>query len=62
MEILLLIATLVLIVLFFAAIFAVLTRTTRKTRGGVEAPPRSQKRGSPPFEGVARDRHRDPAA
>jgi hypothetical protein len=62
MEILLLVGTLALVALFAVGIWTVLTRTTRATRGGVEAPPGSQRRGPPPFEGIKRDRERDSPA
>jgi hypothetical protein len=43
-----------LIVVIGGGIFGVFTRTTRRTRGGVEAPRGSQHRGDPPFEGIER--------
>lgn len=62
MEILLLFGTLALVVLFAVGIWTVLTRTIRATRGGVEAPPGTQRPGPPPFEGLRRERDRDSAA
>ena len=47
-------ATVVLIVVLFAAIWAIFLRGSKRSRGGVEPPPGSQRRGNPPFEGVRR--------
>jgi hypothetical protein len=50
----LIIGTVVLVILLAAAIFFVFTRTTRRSRGGVEHPPNDGRRGRPPFESVER--------
>ena len=43
-----------LIVVIGGSIFTYFHRSTRTTRGGVEPPRGSQRRGEPPFEGIHR--------
>jgi len=50
----LIVGTIVGVVVALALIWLVFTRVTRRTRGGVEAPEGSQKRGNPPVEGIER--------
>ena len=52
----LIIGAIVLVVLVAAVLFAILTRTTRASRGGVRAPDGDRRRGDPPLEGIERDR------
>lgn len=59
----LIVGTILGIIAAFAILWTIFTRASRRTRGGVEPPPRSQKAGNPPFEGIARDAPEgDPAA
>ena len=46
--------TLVVIALFAVTIFAILSKTTAASRGGVEHPPDDKRRGDPPFESIER--------
>jgi hypothetical protein len=50
----LIIGTLVGVILAVAIIFLVFTRTTRRSRGGVEPPAGERRRGNPPLEGIER--------
>ena len=43
------------LVTVFAVVLSVFHFGARTTRGGVEPPPESRRRGAPPFEGVERD-------
>ena len=52
---LLIAGAIVLVLLLLAGVFFFFTRSSRATRGGVEEPPGTRKRGAPPFEGVERD-------
>jgi hypothetical protein len=50
----LIIGTIVGVIVAIALIWLVFTRVTRRSRGGVEAPEGSQRRGNPPLEGIKR--------
>jgi hypothetical protein len=50
----LIIGTIVGVIVAIALIWLVFTRVTRRSRGGVEAPEGSQRRGNPPLEGIER--------
>jgi hypothetical protein len=50
----LIVGTIVGVIVAIALIWLVFTRVTRRTRGGVEAPEGSQRRGNPPVEGIER--------
>ncbi len=52
----LIIGTLVLIVLVFAAAFLVISKRSKASRGGVEPVPDSREQGAPPLESIDRDR------
>ena len=43
------------LVAVFGVVLSVFHFGARTTRGGVEPPPDSRRRGTPPFEGVERD-------
>ncbi|MEA2322591.1 MAG: hypothetical protein QOD81_2441 [Solirubrobacteraceae bacterium] len=50
----LIVGTIVAIVVVMALIWVVFTRTTRASRGGVEAPEGERRRGNPPVESIDR--------
>jgi hypothetical protein len=50
----LIVGTIAGVVVALALIWLVFTRVTRRSRGGVEAPEGSQRRGEPPVEGIRR--------
>jgi hypothetical protein len=50
----LIVGTIVGIIVAIALIWLIFTRVTRRSRGGVEAPEGSQRRGDPPLEGIKR--------
>ena len=50
----LIVGTIVGVIVAIALIWFVFTRATRRSRGGVEAPEGSQRRGDPPLEGIKR--------
>ena len=52
----LIIGTLLMIALVFAAVFMVIARRSKASRGGVEPIPDSREKGSPPLESIERDR------
>lgn len=54
--VLLIVGTLLAIALLFTAIFVVVAKRTKASRGGVEPDPASRERGEPPFESIERDR------
>ena len=53
---LLIIGAVLLAALIFAGIFFAFTRSTRRSRGGVQEPAGSRTTGSPPLESIERDR------
>jgi hypothetical protein len=50
-------AAIVVLGLLFGVIFGVFHLTSRASRGGVQPPPGSRRRGAPPFEGFERESH-----
>jgi hypothetical protein len=50
----LIVGTIVFVIVLAAAVFFVFTRTTKRSRGGVDHPPDDGHRGQPPFESVER--------
>jgi hypothetical protein len=56
MDALLIVVVVVVVVLLLAGLFALLTRSTRASRGGVEHPDSDKRRGNPPFESIERHR------
>jgi hypothetical protein len=50
----LIVGTIVGVVVALALIWLIFTRVTKRSRGGVEAPEGSQRRGDPPVEGIKR--------
>ena len=52
----LILGTLLAIVVVMALIFLVVSKRTKRSRGGVEPVPGSRESGAPPFESIDRDR------
>jgi hypothetical protein len=50
----LIVGAIILMILIAAGIFLVFTRTTKRSRGGVDHPPDDGHPGQPPFESVER--------
>lgn len=48
------VVVLIVVILFAVGLMAIFSRTTSKSRGGVEHPKDSRHRGSPPFESIDR--------
>jgi hypothetical protein len=49
------VAVILLVVVIALGLMTLFSRTTSKSRGGVQEPPDSRTRGNPPFESIERD-------